>query len=269
MTEIPELAAAGTLDGTELMEVSQASSTVTITATTISALASDQSYNDSGSGFVAAGFTVGDRVRVQGFATNAVNNLIWGIVTAVTAGKLTIGGTEGAVIVDEAAGDSVTIYKWTSKRAVTQSAGDLGGGGDTGEYRAGITATVNNVTGDNTEYQIIWDNEIATATWASMNTTTGVLTLDAGAYSISSGAIVSGAAGTTNYTDMRLKRGGALIIPQAGNVGGNGSPRIGVSGTMVSSTSFDLTVTVAVEGASKTADVTNDGRTFLHVAKVG
>jgi hypothetical protein len=80
----------------------------TITASTISAQASDNSFNDSGTGFVAAGFGVGQAVVVSGFTGAAANNLT-GIITALTAGKMTIGGTDGDVIVDDAAGESVTI----------------------------------------------------------------------------------------------------------------------------------------------------------------
>lgn len=123
MAEAPitNLAAAATLDGEELLEVSQLSTSVTITATTISAQASDNSYNDSGSGFVAAGFAVDDRVRVQGFTGNTANNILVGTITALTAGKMTIGGTDGDVIVDDAAGESVTISKWVSRRAKTRN----------------------------------------------------------------------------------------------------------------------------------------------------
>lgn len=266
MTEIPELAEAGTLDGTELMEVSQASSTVTITATTISALASDQSYNDSGSGFVAAGFAVGDRVRVQDFSGSAVNNLIWGIVTDVTAGKLTIGGTEGAVIVDESAGDSVTIYKWTSKHAVTQAAGDLGGGGETGEYRAGITTTVSNVTGDNTYYQIIWNDEVITADWASMNTSTGALTLDAGTYVVMVALLFNDCPTSTGLNVVFLKDATIAVSPIGYVVGGLG--RATHTAPLSSDSSFVLTIEASVFGASLQADLTAGARTFLQIAKV-
>lgn len=127
--QISGLNAAATLTGNELIEVSQVSSTVTITATTISAQASDNSYNDSGSGFVAAGFTVGMRVKVTGFTGNAANNILVGTITALTTGKMTIGGTDGDVIVDDAAGESVTISQWTSKRALASDIGGLGGAG--------------------------------------------------------------------------------------------------------------------------------------------
>lgn len=110
---IGQLSAAGSVAGTELIELQKLSATVTITAATISA-AADNSYNDSGSGFVAAGFTVGMHVRVTGFTGNVANNISDAVVTAVTAGKLTIGGTDGDVIVDDAAGESVTITAWES-----------------------------------------------------------------------------------------------------------------------------------------------------------
>lgn len=125
-TRITDLASADALTGVELVEVSQLSGSVTITAATISAAAADNSFNDSANGFVAAGFAEGDRVGVIGFTGDVANNLVVGVVTALTAGKMTIGGTDGDVIVDEAAGDSVTIAKWVSRRAVTA---DLGGGG--------------------------------------------------------------------------------------------------------------------------------------------
>lgn len=80
-----------------------------VTATTISAAAADNSFNDSGLGFVAAGFLVGDEVVVSGFTGDVANNLASGVVTVLTAGKMTIGGADGDVIVDDAAGESVTI----------------------------------------------------------------------------------------------------------------------------------------------------------------
>lgn len=114
---ITDLSAAAALDGEELIEVSQLSTTVAMTASTLSAQASDNSYNDSAAQFIAEGFSVGDRVRVSGFTGNVANNILVGIVTALTAGKMTIGGTDGDVIVDDAAGESVTISKWSSRRA--------------------------------------------------------------------------------------------------------------------------------------------------------
>lgn len=81
----------------------------TKTATTISAAAADNSFNDSGNGFVTAGFEVGDEIVVTGFTGDVANNIASGVITAVTAAKITIGGTDGDVIVDDAAGESVTI----------------------------------------------------------------------------------------------------------------------------------------------------------------
>ena len=84
---ITDFPAASPIVGNELIEVSQLSTTIKIEAATISAAAADNSFNDSGTGFVAAGFAVGDRVGVSGFATGA-NNLLIGIVTDLTAGKI-------------------------------------------------------------------------------------------------------------------------------------------------------------------------------------
>jgi hypothetical protein len=81
----------------------------TRTATTLSAAASDNSYNDSANGFVTAGFEVGDIVQVTGFTGDIANNITRGVITSLTASKMIIGGTDGDVIVDDASGESVTI----------------------------------------------------------------------------------------------------------------------------------------------------------------
>lgn len=113
---ISELTDAGTLTGAELLELSRPSSTVTMTATTISAAASDDSINDSGSGFVSAGFAVGDSVRISGF-TDSANNHHSVRVLALTAAKMSL---DGVSLVDEAAGDTVTITKWETRRCTLQ-----------------------------------------------------------------------------------------------------------------------------------------------------
>lgn len=125
LVRITDLLQAGSLSGDELIEISQLSSTVTITATTISAQASDNSYNDSGAGFISAGFSVGDRVRVEGFTGNIANNILSAVVTDVTASKLTIGGSDGDVIVDDVAGESVKISKWVSRKTTLDLVSDL------------------------------------------------------------------------------------------------------------------------------------------------
>lgn len=133
---ISQLSEAGALTGDEIIQLSQLSPTVTITGTTISALASDNSFNDSANGFASAGFAPGDRVKVVGFTGNVVNNIFSALITALTSAKMTIGGTDGDVIVDDAAGESVTITKWVSKRVeldeVTSGAG-VPPGGTTGQ----------------------------------------------------------------------------------------------------------------------------------------
>lgn len=112
---ITDLLAAVALAMTDMFEIAQLSPDVTITATTISAAAADNSYNDSANGFLTAGFAAGDRVNVVGFTGNVVNNIKVGIVDTAAAGKLTILSPNGDVIVDDAAGESVTITKWITR----------------------------------------------------------------------------------------------------------------------------------------------------------
>lgn len=127
MAEFPisKLTTGEPLDGNEALIVSQLSATVTITAATISADASDNSYNDSGNGFLAAGFALGDHVNVDGFTGDVANNIFSGLITDITAGKITIGGTDGDVIVNDAPGEAVTITKWESHRITAQEIADL------------------------------------------------------------------------------------------------------------------------------------------------
>ena len=122
--KISQLADAGAITGAELVELSKLSA-VAITASTLSANSADNSFNDSANGFVAAGFASGDQVRVQGFTGDVANNIFSARVTALTAGKMTIGGTDGDVIVTDAAGESVTITKWASTRTTAQDIADL------------------------------------------------------------------------------------------------------------------------------------------------
>jgi hypothetical protein len=129
LKRITDLPIASSVLGDELIEVSQVSTTVRIVGTTISAQASDNSFNDSGNGFITAGFAVGDRVRITGFTGNVANNIVAAVVTALTAGKMTIGGADGDVIVDDAAGESVTIAKWFSRRLAIDDLPSSGGGG--------------------------------------------------------------------------------------------------------------------------------------------
>lgn len=76
---------------------------------TFSVVASDDSFNDSGNGFLTAGFLAGQIITVAGFTT-AANNGKFKIATAA-AGKLTVTDLDGnpVTLVDEAAGDAVTI----------------------------------------------------------------------------------------------------------------------------------------------------------------
>lgn len=84
-------------------------SSKTLADVTLSAAEADSSFNDSDSGFVDAGFVVGDVIRVTGFATAANNGRFK--IASVAAGKITVTDLSGdpVTLADEAAGESVTI----------------------------------------------------------------------------------------------------------------------------------------------------------------
>jgi hypothetical protein len=183
---ISSLPVASAVTGDELIEVSQLSTSVTITAITISALAADNSYNDSATGFVTAGFLAGDRVKVVGFTGDTANNIFIGTVGSVTAGKLVIDSPEGDVIVDDAAGESVTITKWTSRRTTATAVGALGGGGGGGgafigamlAYAAATTQAMAASSYDLVEYDEI-QYQVG-ATWTNLPTFKGRFIVPAG-----------------------------------------------------------------------------------------
>jgi hypothetical protein len=79
----------------------------TQTASTISASSTDNSLNDSGNGFVTAGFKVGDWITIAGFTTPATANNGVGKITSITAAKIVI--ASGLTLVTKAAGDSITL----------------------------------------------------------------------------------------------------------------------------------------------------------------
>jgi hypothetical protein len=118
-----EFSAAGTVAGTDLLLISQPSSTVVYTASTLSAAASDNSLNDSAAQFLAEGFTAGKTIDIAGF-TGAVGNNNFAVVLSAAAGKLVLAGI---TLADDAAGESVTIGQWDTKRAEAQ---DFSGSGD-------------------------------------------------------------------------------------------------------------------------------------------
>lgn len=143
--KISKMIEAGLLDGSELVEVSKLSDSVTKTATTISAASADNSFSDSGNGFITAGFGIGDTVNVTGFS-NPSNNIFSATITIISPGKITIGGADGNVIVNESAGASVTITRWETVRTTTADVAALAetssdsGGGSAGRHAVPIMA---------------------------------------------------------------------------------------------------------------------------------
>ena len=96
----------GPYNGTELL------TSATYTASTISAAASDDSFNDSASGFDLTEFGVGDLIQVSGFTGGGSNNNKTYAnshrITAITTAKITCAAS---TLDDDAAGEAVTISK--------------------------------------------------------------------------------------------------------------------------------------------------------------
>lgn len=126
---IQEHDAAGTPAGTELLPAAQLSTTVTRTATDISAVAASNKFVRGSGSWITDGFAVGQSVKSSGWTGGTANNRTARTITVLTATDMTFGGTDGDDIVDDAGGESVTITAWEPVRMTAQEVADLGGSG--------------------------------------------------------------------------------------------------------------------------------------------
>lgn len=124
LSKLPE----ATVTDDDIVIIGQLSTTVTYTATTISAQASDNSLNDSASQFVAEGFVAGHSIKIAGFTGDTGNNHFTAVILSVTAGKIVL--KDEFPLVDDAAGESVTLTRWTTGRTTVAEINARGGGGD-------------------------------------------------------------------------------------------------------------------------------------------
>ncbi|MBE2242380.1 MAG: hypothetical protein IAE86_06480 [Burkholderiaceae bacterium] len=168
---ITELDEAGSLpEGTQFV-VSTLSPTVKRTAATLSFAAGDQSINDSANGFVAAGFVAGDQVKVTGAAAGA-NNPFSAALTSVAAGKIKL---SGAALVTAAAGPSVTVTRWDSKRVDLDVLVDELGGGSTYDLAADVHGAASKGTPTGADELALVDsadgNALKKLTWSNLEAT--------------------------------------------------------------------------------------------------
>ena len=107
-----ETSAVGTGFGSGPYNGPTALASATYSASTISAATSDDSFNDSASGFDLDDFEVGDLIQVSGFTGGGSNNNKTypnsHRITAITTSKITVGGSN---LDDDAAGEGVVISK--------------------------------------------------------------------------------------------------------------------------------------------------------------
>jgi hypothetical protein len=118
ISQLPAVTAAGT----DRIPLARLSSTDVYTAGTISAAASDNSLNDSAASF--PGWLVpGLRINIAAFTGDTDNNHDSATVVSATTAKVVLGAD--TPLVDDAAGESVTITAWRSARSSVQSLLDL------------------------------------------------------------------------------------------------------------------------------------------------
>lgn len=94
-----------------LLQSADWTSPVTITASTIKANASDQSFEDNAAaGTMFANIVVGRWIKVSGFTgASTTANGMWKVITKPSSDKITVAGA--ALLIDDAQGESVTIYQ--------------------------------------------------------------------------------------------------------------------------------------------------------------
>jgi hypothetical protein len=138
MTDVStsQLADAVALTGAERLKLSRLSSTDVYTAGTISAAASDNSLNDSAASF--PGWLAPDlRINIADFTGDTGNNHGSAVIVTATTSKVVL--RADTPLVDDAAGENVTLTAWESVSAEAQDVADLaapGGGGDPSEAMA-------------------------------------------------------------------------------------------------------------------------------------
>jgi len=109
----------GTFDDLLLAVLMHNPTAVTVTAITISALAADNSFNDSANGF--GGIAPGQFIQVTGFTGDPANNGFFKVESATAAKLIVSGGT----LVNDTAGESVTIKQGDWSTVITVNAATI------------------------------------------------------------------------------------------------------------------------------------------------
>jgi hypothetical protein len=120
ISQLPAVTAAGT----DRIPLARLSSTDVYTAGTISAAASDNSLNDSAASF--PGWLVpGLRINIAAFTGDTDNNHDSATIVSATNSKVVLGAD--TPLVDDAAGESVTITAWESVQSSAAAVAGLAG----------------------------------------------------------------------------------------------------------------------------------------------
>jgi hypothetical protein len=114
ISQLPAVTAAGT----DRIPLARLSGTDVYTAGTISAAASDNSLNDSAASF-PAWMVPGLRINIAAFTGDTDNNHDSAVIVSYSAAKVVLGAD--TPLVDDAAGESVTITAWETVRGTAQA----------------------------------------------------------------------------------------------------------------------------------------------------
>ena len=135
-------------------------------------------------------------------------------------------------------------------------------------WRATISATQNNVTGDGTAYTIIWNFESLSAPWASLDTGTGAITLEAGSYVIKSSIFLTAASAAG---EMRMALiGGPEVTSDitTAYTYASGSAMGNFSWVTALPSQDTLTTALYQYNGTLTADLVGDGRTNITILRI-
>ncbi|WP_212525844.1 hypothetical protein [Actibacterium sp. MT2.3-13A] len=137
-------------------------------------------------------------------------------------------------------------------------------------FVADLTATVNNVTGNSTTYTIVWNNVVTSATWASLNTSTGQVTLDEGIYAVDFSAVTSGGSAAASAEAVILLD--AATVKFSGRSMTNEAVVYFDAGTVLAITAASGVVTTTIKITGEASDIADllafTAQTQLRIVKI-
>jgi hypothetical protein len=150
---------------------------------------------------------------------------------------------------------------------ITAAANGSGGGASATMFRATRTGAMpTNITGDGTFYTVPFDNVATSQSWASLNTATGVITLDAGVYLINALTRLDGGAGEDWWTAHIGVNGTAERDPYGNEFTNEPVSLVHVVSIVPLSAAGTVQFRIRVGGGALVLDMT---MAWIQIAKIG